>query len=196
MEDRRGRKTKEAIRAAFLALLEEKSINKITVAEVSRMADLGRGTFYLHYRDVYDLYDHIEGTIYTELEQIYDACVPNDTVDNLLQLARTVTEFVQANRQFFVLFARPDNAGTSLNRLKEFLYAKVVMEKESSADPSREITERDVCEAVYIVSGSIGVVEKWILTGFRMPSEEVASILQAMILRAQTPAATEPEAGW
>ena len=48
MEDRRSIKTKRAIKEAFLKLLHEKEINKITVSDLSRRADLGRGTFYLH----------------------------------------------------------------------------------------------------------------------------------------------------
>ncbi len=53
MEDRRNKKTEQLIKRVFLKLLKEKSLNKITVAEIARLADLGRGTFYLHYGDVY-----------------------------------------------------------------------------------------------------------------------------------------------
>lgn len=45
MEDKRNVKTERLIRTVFLELLKEKSINEITVAEISRKADLGRGTF-------------------------------------------------------------------------------------------------------------------------------------------------------
>jgi len=59
MKDRRVLKTERAIRETFLSLLKDTNLNQITVTELSRRTDLGRGTFYLHYRDVYDLYDHI-----------------------------------------------------------------------------------------------------------------------------------------
>ncbi|MDI5790662.1 hypothetical protein PO124_26240 [Bacillus licheniformis] len=44
MEDRRSIKQKSDKRG-FLKLLHEKEINKITVSDLSRRADLGRGTF-------------------------------------------------------------------------------------------------------------------------------------------------------
>lgn len=53
--DRRSTRTKQAIKQAFLDLTKEKPINKITIAELSQQADIGRGTFYTHYEDIYDL---------------------------------------------------------------------------------------------------------------------------------------------
>ena len=47
--DRRVRKTKKAIQEAYFKLLEKKKTEKITVAEITREADIDRKTFYLHY---------------------------------------------------------------------------------------------------------------------------------------------------
>lgn len=188
MEDRRIRKTREAISEAFLALLENKSINKITVAEISRAADLGRGTFYLHYTDVYDLYDKIESGIYAKLEDIYAETVPNNTPENLLRLTTNITDFIKANKPFFVLFARPDNPGTGLNRLKGFLSEKVVMEEELLTGVAKPVTQEYIAQAQFIVSGVIGVLEKWITDGLKQPSGQISAVLQELILRAQTPA--------
>lgn len=54
--DLRVIKTKRAINNALIDLLRKKSINKITVAELSQKAEINKGTFYLHYVDIYDLY--------------------------------------------------------------------------------------------------------------------------------------------
>ena len=54
-EDRRVRYTKQAIRDGFLRLLAEKPIEKISVTEICREADINRGTFYAHYSDPYVL---------------------------------------------------------------------------------------------------------------------------------------------
>ncbi|WP_425524836.1 TetR/AcrR family transcriptional regulator [Bacillus atrophaeus] len=66
MGDRRSIKTKSAIKHAFLKLLHEKEINKITVSDLSKKADISRGTFYLHYKDVFDLYEQIEDEIFEQ----------------------------------------------------------------------------------------------------------------------------------
>ncbi len=54
--DLRIRRTRSLLSNALVALMEEKSIDKITVQEVLDRATVGRSTFYLHYRDKDDLF--------------------------------------------------------------------------------------------------------------------------------------------
>ena len=49
--DRRIRKTRRLLRECLTALLKEKKVQDITVREIADMADINRGTFYLHYKD-------------------------------------------------------------------------------------------------------------------------------------------------
>ena len=53
--DLRIRRTRSLLSNALVALMQEKSINKITVQEVLDRASVGRSTFYLHFRDKNDL---------------------------------------------------------------------------------------------------------------------------------------------
>lgn len=46
--------------SAYLQLIEEKSIDKITVSEICEIANINRSTFYRHYYDIYDLEEKIE----------------------------------------------------------------------------------------------------------------------------------------
>lgn len=61
--NRSVRFTKNRIRTAFFELMKSKSVQKITVAEIVRTADLSRATFYLHYTDIYDLLKQTEDSI-------------------------------------------------------------------------------------------------------------------------------------
>ncbi|SHK52003.1 TetR/AcrR family transcriptional regulator [Hespellia stercorisuis] len=54
--DLRVIKTRRAIKSAFLQLIQKKSLDKITVTELAKAAEINKGTFYLHYSDVYALY--------------------------------------------------------------------------------------------------------------------------------------------
>jgi len=52
--DPRGRRTREALHRALLAIMEEKPVAQITVSELCRGAAIHRTTFYKHYSDVPD----------------------------------------------------------------------------------------------------------------------------------------------
>ena len=58
--DRRVRKTKRQLRLALMKLMADKSIKDISVRELAAIADINRGTFYIHYKDVYDLLSSLE----------------------------------------------------------------------------------------------------------------------------------------
>jgi AcrR family transcriptional regulator len=53
--DRRVRRTKGLLRGALLSLIREKGYERITVQEIIDRADVGRSTFYAHFRDKEDL---------------------------------------------------------------------------------------------------------------------------------------------
>ena len=57
--DRRVRKTRRQLRECLISLLKEKKVQDITVRELTDMADLNRGTFYLHYYDIHDVLSDI-----------------------------------------------------------------------------------------------------------------------------------------
>lgn len=59
-EDRRVRKSKRAIKQAFIQLLKENNLDRITIQQISDLADVNRGTFYLNYVDKYALLDEME----------------------------------------------------------------------------------------------------------------------------------------
>lgn len=54
--DRRVRKTQHALHHALMELVLEKGYGRVTVQEVIDRADVGRSTFYAHFRDKEDLF--------------------------------------------------------------------------------------------------------------------------------------------
>lgn len=54
--DMRVIKTRESIENALFELLRTRPVSKVTVAELSRVARINKGTFYRHYLDISDLY--------------------------------------------------------------------------------------------------------------------------------------------
>ena len=73
MEDRRVRRTRERLRESLLALLGEKDLRAVTVKELTDRADVNRGTFYAHYRDIYDMLERMEEELFEEFTALLDA---------------------------------------------------------------------------------------------------------------------------
>ncbi len=65
--DLRIKRTKAMIKEAYLKLCAKKTIEKITVTELCRKADINKSTFYLHYSDIYALADEAEDEIIEDI---------------------------------------------------------------------------------------------------------------------------------
>ena len=53
--DWRVQRTRQALRKALVELIQEKGYDAISVEEITQRANLGRATFYLHYKDKEDI---------------------------------------------------------------------------------------------------------------------------------------------
>lgn len=177
MEDRRAAKTKQAIRKAFLELLKYKSINRISIVEISTHADLGRGTFYLHYKDVYDLMEHLENELISNLENLYDASFPFNNSMNMLKLTETITEYMESNRETFLLLSRTENGSRILEKVKHFFIKKLLL-----ADGDA-VTEKEMIEDVFIVSGVLGVLETWLRDGIVTSRKSISEVLHHVLIK-------------
>ena len=65
--DLREKKTKRNIKNAFIELRTKKPLERITVKELSELAEISKATFYLHYRDIYDLSDHLQKEVIKDI---------------------------------------------------------------------------------------------------------------------------------
>ncbi len=70
--DNRIEKTKRSIYNAFIELRKKKPLEKLTVKELCEAAEINKSTFYVYYRDVYDLSDKIENEIVSEVLKSLD----------------------------------------------------------------------------------------------------------------------------
>ncbi len=68
--DLREKKTKRSITNAFLELRSKKSLERITVKELSELAEISKATFYLHYKDIYDLSEQLQNEV---IENIFSS---------------------------------------------------------------------------------------------------------------------------
>ena len=81
--DHRVRMSQRMIRRAFLDLLKKKPVQNITVKEVCEEAGIHRGTFYAHYKDLYDLLHQIEDEMTKNLESALEPLLSCANTDPL-----------------------------------------------------------------------------------------------------------------
>ena len=68
--DRRVRRTRKQLRECLVTLLKQKKVQDITVRELTELADPNRGTFYFHYKDVFDLLEKTESELLDDFNQL------------------------------------------------------------------------------------------------------------------------------
>lgn len=75
-QDRRVGRTRGLLHEALLTLIIEKGYEEVTVQDILDKANLGRSTFYSHYRDKDDLllrgFDHLRATMETQHRSLAD----------------------------------------------------------------------------------------------------------------------------
>jgi AcrR family transcriptional regulator len=71
--DRRVRKTRDRLRQILIEMLHKRDLKDISVLELTAQADVNRGTFYLHYKDIYDLFEQIENDIIQDFVNLITA---------------------------------------------------------------------------------------------------------------------------
>ncbi|WP_042196421.1 TetR/AcrR family transcriptional regulator [Paenibacillus camerounensis] len=167
MGDRRSIKTKASIKQAFLTLLNTKAISKITVLEISELADIGRSTFYLHYQDIYDLYNEIEAEMFDQLNQFYDDSFPIKDHHDIMQFINKLTDYIYRNRTLFNLLTNPEDTLLTSEKFKQFFKKKILQEMlEDSRDRTKSSLNEET-ESLFIASGVVGVIEDWIVRGMK-----------------------------
>jgi len=180
-EDRRVRRTKKMLTQALTQLMQKKQVSEITVRELTDLADMNRGTFYLYYKDIFDMLEKIEDGLFEALNAIV-ALHENDNVTAqtkpiLLDLFR----FIQENKEICRVLLSPHGDMNFLHRLNE-----VVREKCLQAWPTlqRQLDEADFdYHYSFVVFGCAGVIRAWVNRGCAETAEQMAELADTMIRR-------------
>ena len=71
-EYRSAIRSRKLIIQAFIELMQEKELEKITVTDIVKRADINRGTFYAHYQDTSAVIEQIGNDIISKLIEFLD----------------------------------------------------------------------------------------------------------------------------
>lgn len=177
--DRRSRKTESSIEKAFLELMSKKDINKITVKDITELADTNRGTFYLHYIDILDLQDRIEDKVIEAMVSVASKNLMVGFKENRIMNITNVLEYIRENRQIFRAFLHSSRSMLFLEKMTSTIEQKLLLDIHLSMDDiDGEFTRK---LTVFFINGSIALIKDWLTRDTDASPAELAAVIETIL---------------
>ncbi|GGG54359.1 TetR/AcrR family transcriptional regulator [Paenibacillus radicis (ex Gao et al. 2016)] len=180
-------RTKKRIEEAFFKIAEEKGLDAVNVRSLSLEAGISRGTFYLHYLDVYDLMDKLEEEIISGLEAlpvqqkseqlIYKAEeAEGQPFPSIVQFFRYIDE----HHRFFKLWLHHDHSKFG-NKLSQWLQTRIDEKMPQRRPDTGAAAVPTDFMMTYFHGAFFDVIRHWLDTNRELPLEEAALVLTRLI---------------
>ena len=179
--DRRVRKTRRQLRECLITLLKEKKVQDITVRELTDMADLNRGTFYLHYKDVFDLLEKTEAELQEDFNQLVCKHDAVDLKQRPSVIFNEIYSLVYDNADLIEILLGENGDLNFVNRVKQLIREKCLKDW-MEVFRSGNAAAFDAFFS-FIVSGCIGLVQYWLQTGLKETPEQMAKLTEHIITK-------------
>jgi AcrR family transcriptional regulator len=182
-EDRRVRRTKKMLTQALTQLMQEKQIKEITVKELTDLADMNRGTFYLYYRDVYDMLEKLEDSMFEALDSIAALHETDAARQETKPILLDVFRFVEENQEIVRVLLSPHGDMKFLHRLYDVIREKCLtgFPYAAVADPKNE-ADFDY-RFSFVIYGAAGLIRAWVNRNCAEPAVQMAELADALIRR-------------
>ena len=167
--DVRTRFTKKVIVEAFLSLLREKTLSKITVKEVCEIADINRSTFYKYYLDCFDLVEQLEQEALRETGEMIQAMRAQKPETVLTQML----EQVQKHAELFRLLEGQGNSDRFTQKIAMVCFQSMEQGRAGAQ-------EQNTMPFAFVTGGAGAVIAYWMRSGMKEPPEQVARVILAL----------------
>jgi AcrR family transcriptional regulator len=158
--DRRVRRTRKQLHGAFLELVIEKGYEKTTIQDILDRADVGRSTFYVHYRDKEALLQASFDAMAEQLEHELDAMATTDSIDVTVPAA-LLFEHAYRNKRVYRALCGHQGGALVQRHLRRLIGD--VLRKRLRLQPTRSVPDvpSDVAAEFY-TSAALGLLVWWI----------------------------------
>ncbi len=187
--ERRRQQTHELLIQTTLQLVLEKGFDAISIQDITDRADLGRGTFYIHFRDKEEVvWTAIQGLaleLEQEVHQQYKDGIPDQPeYYGLLNIFRHVDK----NRDLYRLSFSKRGSATLTRRLQELLAAILLTDLQRLPvlrDPTSDVPMEIVAQ---MMTGLIThMIIWWLDTSSDYTAEQMAGMLYQTLHRKRPP---------
>ncbi len=112
-------RSRKMIRQAFVELLKEKELEKITVTDVVTRADINRGTFYGHYMDTRAVIEQIENEIIEKMLEFLSEFRFQNFFRDPLPLLLKISKYLEEDIEFYRILINSNGSEQFLRKLKD-----------------------------------------------------------------------------
>ena len=179
-KDRRIRKTKDVLKKSLIILMKEKSINSITVKELCEKADINRGTFYLHYKDVFHMLGEIEKELFEEFQDmILSYEISPDKIETK-PILKDIFTFIANNSDFCIVILCERGDMAFMKKIVSVIYEKGYSDWSNILKKN----DKDLFDKYYsfILYGAIGLIDYWLKNELKESPEYMAMLTENIIL--------------
>ena len=153
--------TKRAIQEAFLAVLNEKPLGKITVKDITDRCGINRNTFYYHYQDIPALLEEICQNQVDELVSKYP------TLNSIEECLDAAMQIVMGNKRAVMHIYNSENRNTYVSSLWRMCEATVTTYFNTAFTDDRLSPEDRQLLIRYHKCECFGLILDWINNGLR-----------------------------
>ena len=177
LPDRRPQKTKRALKNVLVDLLQTRDLQTISIKEITDLADISRGTFYLHFDDIFALYQSIEFDVIENITQIIQTKVPIQDEDELDKIIGSIFEYLTDHIKECDALLRTDSA-SFLSGVFERNRPKVSETWEASYGSKEHM---QAYSYIFLSHGFAGVLKHWIAFGKLETPRQIAGIVKRLL---------------
>ena len=180
-EDRRVRRTKKLLTQALTELLQKKQVNEITVKELTDLADMNRGTFYMYYRDIFDMLEKIEDELFQKLDVIAQTHEHGDPTQQVKPILLDLFRFIEENQEVCRVLLSPNGDMNFLHRLYEAIRERGL---EIWKDQMGSLGEKEFdYRYSFVIFGCAGMIRAWVNRSCQETDMQMAELADRMIRR-------------
>ncbi|AET56883.1 TetR family transcriptional regulator putative [Paenibacillus terrae HPL-003] len=184
--DLRVVRSRKLIEQALMDILHNQGIKGLTVKNLSQKAGINRGTFYLHYKDIYDLIEQSEwmrGLLEIfEPIQLGHLFKHSDERSPFPAFAEAF-RYLQHHSSFFKAIFHSSVPIEFRERL-QYLVGTRMYESLKQDHPQSSWSDQPAGYIIaYLGTGQFGLIQHWFVTGRTLPPEEIALMLTRFIRR-------------
>lgn len=184
--DRRVQRTRRSLHKALMSCILEKRYESITVQEVLDRADVGRSTFYMHFRDKGELLASGFGELQALLNsaQAASAAVPSKSYERIIGFSLTMFEHAKEYQRVNRALLGSDAEVIVRRQIHSVLSGIVGKEVEAEFRRQRRIRREVSPELLthFLVSVYISVMSWWLKAKNPVPPEEIDSAYRHLVL--------------